>query len=87
MSGRCSCSASSAGSAPRLGLEIAPFIIGFILGPSAEIYFVKSVESFGTLAIFFTKSPIAVFLWLLIALSVGYSVYSTLKMKRLARNR
>jgi len=70
----------------KLGLEIAPFIIGFILGPSAEVYFMKSLESFGTLGIFFTKSPIAVFLWVLIALSLGYSVYSTLKAKRLARN-
>ena len=66
----------------KLGLEIAPFIIGFILGPSAEIYFVKSIESFGNLTIFFTKSPIAVFLWGLIALSVGYSIYSVLKLRR-----
>ena len=29
----------------------------------AEVYFVKSLESFGTLTIFFTKSPIAMFLW------------------------
>ncbi len=66
----------------KLGLEIAPFIIGFILGPSAEVYFVKSLESFGTLTIFFTKSPIAVFLWLLIAVSVGYSIYSSVQAKR-----
>jgi len=66
----------------KLGLEIAPFIIGFILGPSAEIYFVKSLESFGSLTIFFTKSPIAVFLWGLIALSVGYSIYSARKLKQ-----
>lgn len=68
----------------KMGLEIAPFIIGFILGPSAEIYFVKSLESFGTLTIFFTKSPIAVFLWGLIALSVGYSIYSVRKAKQRA---
>lgn len=68
----------------KLGLEIAPFIIGFILGQSAEVYFVKSLESFGTLSIFFTKSPIAVFLWVLIAISVGYSIYSHRKAKRLA---
>ena len=66
----------------KMGLEIAPFIIGFILGPSAEIYFVKSLEAFGTLTIFFTKSPIAVFLWGLIALSVGYSIYSVRKAKQ-----
>jgi len=58
----------------KLGLEIAPFIIGFILGPSAEIYFVKSLESFGDLSIFFTKSWIAVILWVLIAGSVLVSI-------------
>ena len=50
----------------KVGLEIAPFIIGFILGPPAEIYFVKSLESFGDLTIFFTKSWIAIVLWVLI---------------------
>ena len=58
----------------KLRLEVAPFIIGFILGPSAEIYFVKSLESFGDLTIFFTKSWIAVVLWVLIALSVVASI-------------
>lgn len=60
--------------ATKLRLEIAPFIIGFILGPSAEIYFVKSLESFGDLTIFFTKSPIAVVLWVLIIGSVAISI-------------
>lgn len=71
--------------ATKLGIEVAPLIIGFILGKSAEIYFVKSLESFGTLAIFFTKSPIAMFLWVLILISVSYSIYSTIKTRR--RNR
>jgi putative tricarboxylic transport membrane protein len=66
----------------KIGIEVAPFIIGFILGNSAEIYFVKSLESFGTLTIFFTKSPIAMFLWVLIFISVGYSIYSTIKTRR-----
>jgi putative tricarboxylic transport membrane protein len=65
--------------AEKLGLEIAPFIMGFILGRSAELYFVKSLESFGNLTIFFTKSPIAMLLWVLIALSIGYSIYSVMK--------
>lgn len=52
--------------ATKLRLEVAPFIIGFILGPSAEVYFVKSLESFGDLTIFFTKSWIAGVLWVLI---------------------
>lgn len=59
----------------HIRLEIAPFIIGFILGPAAEIYFVKSLESFGDLTIFFTKSWIAVVLWLLIAGSIAVSIY------------
>lgn len=61
--------------AVKLGLEVAPFIIGFILGPSAEIYFVKSLESFGDLTIFFTKSWIAMLLWVLIAGSLSASIY------------
>jgi putative tricarboxylic transport membrane protein len=68
----------------KVGIEIAPFIIGFILGKSAEVYFVKSLESFGTLSIFFTKSPIAVFLWILILVSVCYSIYSTHKKRSIS---
>ncbi|TRW98703.1 tripartite tricarboxylate transporter permease [Paracoccus sp. M683] len=60
--------------ATKLRLEVAPFIIGFILGPSAEIYFIKSLESFGTLTIFFTKSWIAMLLWALILGSVIGSI-------------
>jgi putative tricarboxylic transport membrane protein len=60
--------------ATKLRLEIAPFIIGFILGPSAEVYFVKSLESFGDLTTFFTKSWIAVVLWILIVISIGGSI-------------
>ncbi len=67
----------------KLGLEVAPFIIGFILGPSAEVYFVKSLESFGTITVFFTKSPIAMLLWVLIAASVLYSILSALKARKL----
>ncbi|MEH6726096.1 MAG: tripartite tricarboxylate transporter permease [Hyphomicrobiales bacterium] len=59
----------------KIRLEIAPFIIGFILGPSAEVYFVKSLESFGDLTIFFTKSWIAVLLWVLILGSIAGSVF------------
>lgn len=69
----------------KLRLEIAPFIIGFILGPSAEIYFVKSLESFGDLSIFFTKSWIAMVLWVLIAGSVAGSVLLARKARRGAR--
>ena len=66
---------------PKFGLEVAPLVIGFILGTQAEVYFVKSLESFGTLAIFFTKSPIAIVLWVLIAISVGFSIYQAVRSK------
>lgn len=67
--------------APKLGLEVVPLIIGFILGKSAEVYFVKSIESYGDLAIFFTKSPIAIVLWLIIAGSIIFSIRSAFKSK------
>ncbi|CAD7052496.1 Tricarboxylate transporter family protein [Pseudorhizobium halotolerans] len=67
----------------KLKIEVAPFIIGFILGPSAEIYFVKSLESFGDISIFFTKSWIAVILWLLIAASLVASAVLARKAKQL----
>lgn len=63
----------------KVGLEVAPLIIGFILGSQAEVYFVKSLESAGTFTIFFTKSPIAVVLWLLILASIVFSILMTLK--------
>ncbi len=65
--------------AVKLRLEIAPFIIGFILGPSAEVYFVKSLESFGDLSIFFTKSWIAGVLWVLIIGSIAGSILMSKK--------
>jgi len=69
--------------AVKIKLEVAPFIIGFILGPSAEIYFMKSLEAFGSLTVFFTKSWIAMLLWALIALSVCTSVSLSRRKKRM----
>ncbi|PIE35752.1 hypothetical protein CSA56_02985 [candidate division KSB3 bacterium] len=68
--------------AQKIGIQLPPLIIGFILGKSAEVYFVKSLESFGTLTIFFTKSPIAMFLWVLILLSIAFSVYTSFKSSK-----
>lgn len=68
--------------ADKIGIQIPPLLIGFILGKDAEVYFVKSLESFGTLTIFFTKSPIAMFLWVLIAISIGFSIYIARKEKQ-----
>ena len=68
----------------KLRLEVAPFIIGFILGPSAEVYFVKSLESFGDVTIFFTKSWIAALLWVLIAGSLAGSLILSRRTGRTA---
>lgn len=65
--------------APKIGVEIVPFIIGFILGKSAEVYLVKSIEAYGNLSIFFTKSPIATILWVIIFASIAFSIRSFLK--------
>ena len=67
----------------KLRIEVAPFIIGFILGPSAEIYFVKSLESFWDVTNLFTKIMIALFLWLLIAASLVASAVLARKAKLL----
>lgn len=67
--------------ATRIGLEIAPLFIGFILGTSAEVYFVKSLESHGNFLVFFTNSYIAMFLWVLIGLSIAFSIYISKKNK------
>ncbi|MEJ8475360.1 tripartite tricarboxylate transporter permease [Roseibium algae] len=67
--------------ATKIRLEVAPFIIGFILGPSAEVYFVKSLESFGDVTIFFTKSWIAMLLWGLIIASIAGSVIMSKRNK------
>ena len=63
----------------KIGMEVPSFLIGFILGKSAETYFVKSLESYGTFTIFFTKSPIAMLLWVFIIVSIAYSVYHSKK--------
>jgi putative tricarboxylic transport membrane protein len=66
----------------KVGLEVAPLIIGFILGSSAEVYFVKSLESFGNYTIFFTKSPIAVVLWILIVVSIAFSIFVSIRSRK-----
>lgn len=70
----------------KIRLEVAPFIIGFILGPSAEIYFMKTLESYGTFTVFFTKSWIAIVLWGLIFSSILFSVMLARKNRKLVDN-
>jgi len=69
----------------KIGIEIAPLVIGFILGSAAEVYFVKSLESYGEYSILVTKSPIAMVLWGLIILSIVLSVMIHKKSKKQAQ--
>ncbi|NLQ17352.1 tripartite tricarboxylate transporter permease [Marinomonas sp. M1K-6] len=66
----------------KIGIEVAPLVIGFILGGSAEVYFVKSLESYGEYSVLFTKSPIAMVLWGLIVLSIVVSFMIHKKSKQ-----
>jgi putative tricarboxylic transport membrane protein len=66
----------------KIGIEVAPLVIGFILGGSAEVYFVKSLESYGEYTVLFTKSPIAMVLWGLIVLSIVVSFMIHKKSKQ-----
>ncbi|GAA0496536.1 tripartite tricarboxylate transporter permease [Salinibacillus aidingensis] len=67
----------------KIGVQIAPFLIGFILGRQSEKYFIDSLKgSNGDLMIFFTKGPIAIVLWVLILASVIYAIYDSRKTKK-----
>jgi putative tricarboxylic transport membrane protein len=70
----------------KVKLQIPSLLIGFILGRQLEIYFVKSLESFGTFTIFFTKSKIAWVLWAFIILSIVWSIVLDRRQKTLSRN-
>lgn len=68
----------------KIGIQVAPFLIGFILGKDLEKYFIDSLKgSGGDLTVFFTKGPIALLLWGLILVSVIYSIVQTKKSRRM----
>jgi putative tricarboxylic transport membrane protein len=67
----------------KIGIQVAPFLIGFILGTDLEKYFIDSLKgSGGDLTIFVTKGPIAIVLWLLILASIAFSFYQSWKSKK-----
>ncbi|MDZ5782034.1 tripartite tricarboxylate transporter permease [Marinococcus luteus] len=68
---------------PKIGIQIAPFLIGFILGMEAEKYFIDSLKgSGGDLSVFFTQGPIAIVLWILIIGSLAYAIVDNQKSKK-----
>lgn len=71
----------------KIGIQVAPFLIGFILGKDLEKYFIDSLKgSGGDLTIFFTKGPIALVLWVLIFASIIFSLYQTWKSKKTGKD-
>ncbi|MBR0151508.1 MAG: tripartite tricarboxylate transporter permease [Synergistaceae bacterium] len=63
----------------KIGLPTAPFLIGFILGKDLEKYFIEAVKGNNyDLAVFFQR-PIALVIWALIAIFLGYSIYDNMK--------
>ncbi|MFD2705231.1 tripartite tricarboxylate transporter permease [Salibacterium lacus] len=68
---------------PKVGIQIAPFLIGFILGTQGEKYFIDSLKgSGGDLTVFFTDGPLAVGLWVVIIVSVVYAVIDNRRTKK-----
>ena len=62
----------------------APLILGFILGPLAEDYLHKSIGVYG---ITFLMRPIVLVLLAMVVLSLGYSLWQTLKGKKKKKER
>ena len=64
-----------------LVIPVAPFLIGFILGPLLENSFRESLmQSDGDLSVFFT-GPICVFFWLLSAVSYALVLWRIVRKK------
>jgi len=64
-----------------LVIPVAPFLIGFILGPLLENSFRESLmQSDGDLSVFFT-GPICVFFWLLSAVSYALVIWRIVRKK------
>ncbi|MBW2028264.1 MAG: hypothetical protein JRH06_04395 [Deltaproteobacteria bacterium] len=57
----------------------APLILGFILGPLAEDYLHKSLGVYG---LAFLKRPIVLVLLIMVILSLGYSIFHTLRERK-----
>ncbi|MGY4691091.1 tripartite tricarboxylate transporter permease [Salibacterium sp. K-3] len=67
----------------KIGIQIPPFLIGFILGGQAEKYFIDSLKgSNGDLTTFFTNGPIAIVLWILIIVVLTYAVMDHRRSKK-----
>ena len=69
----------------KIGLPTAPFLIGFILGGDLETYFLEAVRGNNfSLSPFFNR-PLALVIWALILIFVGYSIWDNAKGKKLEK--
>lgn len=65
----------------KFGLSVPCYLIGFILGGSLEKYFIDSLKGAGgSLSVFFSH-PIGNVIWVLIIISIAYSIYDNHKQK------
>ena len=63
----------------KIGLPTAPFLIGFILGKDLEKYFIEAVKGNNYDLLVFFQRPIALVIWALIVIFLGYSIYDNMK--------
>ena len=69
----------------KIGLPTAPCLIGFSLGGDLETYFLEAVRGNNySLAPFFTR-PIAIVIWVLIVIFLGYSIWDNAKGKTMEK--
>lgn len=68
----------------KLKISSACFLIGFILGRDLEKYFVDSIKGSGGSLMCFFERPIGWGIWVLILLSIAYSIYDNKRSQKLA---
>lgn len=66
----------------KLGIPLAPFILGVILGDQIEVNFIRAIMSDSNYALFFTR-PISGILLILSIISMGWGIYQMRKQKRI----
>ncbi len=73
-----------------LNFEVAPLLLGFVLGPMIEVYFRRSLKvSGGDLGTFFDRpisASIMVVIGLILIWAVGSTIWKAVGRKRVARN-
>ena len=70
----------------KIKLPTAPFLIGFILGGDLEKYFIEAVQANDYSLIAFFNRPIALVIWALIAIFLGYAIWDNVKGKRMEKS-